>query len=333
MRVMLDGLHSVTKKLAGGRRKVYHYAWRGGPRILADPNTPAFVLEFQQHVQDRDAPSIGTVSRLIHDYESSGDFERLGKYQKRDHRAMFKWIRLAFGDMPIEALQDRGCRRDFKDWRDTIKSNRQADRAWATLKRVFSVAKDNGVIDWNPCEGGGKRYKDDRKEFLWTDAQIAQFRLSAPGHLVLPVVIALHTGQRQGDILALKWSNYDGTRIRLTQSKTKRKVSILVTPELKALLDKMDRKSVFICTNSKGLPWKSGFQASFGKARRRASVIGVTFHDLRGTFITRRRNEGSSIEDIAEVAGVSLIVAERHYLAADEGRADGVILRMNKNSA
>jgi integrase len=36
----------------------------------------------------------------------------------------------------------------------------------------------------------------------------------------LPLLLALWTGQRQGDLLRLPWSAYDGEHIRLRQSKT-----------------------------------------------------------------------------------------------------------------
>jgi integrase len=36
----------------------------------------------------------------------------------------------------------------------------------------------------------------------------------------LPLLLALWTGQRQGELLKLPWSAYDGAYIRLRQSKT-----------------------------------------------------------------------------------------------------------------
>jgi integrase len=50
----------------------------------------------------------------------------------------------------------------------------------------------------------------------------------APTHLRLPLMLALWTGQRQGDLLRLPWSSYDGKTIRLRQSKTGRGVVIPV---------------------------------------------------------------------------------------------------------
>lgn len=45
----------------------------------------------------------------------------------------------------------------------------------------------------------------------------------ASEELKLALVLALWTGQRQGDLLRLPWSLYDGTHIRLRQSKTGRR--------------------------------------------------------------------------------------------------------------
>jgi hypothetical protein len=67
-------------------------------------------------------------------------------------------------------------------------------------------------------------------------------------------MMALWTGQRQGDLLELLWSAYDGTTIRLTRSKTGNAVSIKVGFPLKALLDRTTRRSTMILTNQKGVP-------------------------------------------------------------------------------
>ncbi|MBC8717723.1 hypothetical protein [Ochrobactrum sp. Marseille-Q0166] len=48
MYVQLKGLHTVKKKMPGGTVKEYYYAWRGGPRLTADPikDRIAFIAEF-----------------------------------------------------------------------------------------------------------------------------------------------------------------------------------------------------------------------------------------------------------------------------------------------
>ena len=107
-------------------------------------------------------------------------------------------------------------------WRDklALKSRRQADYAWTVLARVLSWSKDRGYISINPCERGGRIYRGSRADKIWTDDDEAQFLKSAPAHLHLPLLLALWTGQRQGDLLRLSWSSYDGTHVWLKQTKT-----------------------------------------------------------------------------------------------------------------
>lgn len=73
----------------------------------------------------------------------------------------------------------------------------------------------------------------------------------------------------------------------------------------------------------------SGFKKSWGTAVRQAGISGVTFHDLRGTFITLASRAGVAIKDIAEASGHDEKECERvirqHYLASG---ADEVILKL-----
>ena len=71
----------------------------------------------------------------------------------------------------------------------------------------------------NPCARGGRLYRGSRVDKIWTADDEAAFLKSAPAHFHLPLLLALWTGQRQGDLLRLPWSAYDGTHIRLRQSK------------------------------------------------------------------------------------------------------------------
>ena len=120
--------------------------------------------------------------------------------------------------MPIDALQNPKARGLFKEWRDSMTHKpRTADYAWTVLARVLSVAKDRGKIATNVCERGGRLYKADRAEIIWLEEHIKSFCSVASPELGLGLLLALWTGQRQGDILRLTWSQYDGTHIRLNK--------------------------------------------------------------------------------------------------------------------
>lgn len=146
-------------------------------------------------------------------------------------------------------------------------------------------------------------------------------------------LLALHTGQRQGDLLRLPWSAYDGERIRLKQSKTGARVSIPVTETLRAVLDTAPRRSPLVLTNTRGVPWTAaGFSASWRKLRARAGIEGLTFNDLRGTAVTRLARAGCDHAEIAAITGHSMgdvgRVLDHHYISRNALLADEAIARL-----
>jgi hypothetical protein len=69
----------------------------------------------------------------------------------------------------------------------------------------------------------------------------------------LALILALWTGQRQGDLLRLPWSAYESPNIRLRQSKGRRRVAMPAGAPLRALLDTAVRRGPLILTNTRGL--------------------------------------------------------------------------------
>lgn len=157
---------------------------------------------------------------------------------QRDYIKLIKLIEREFADFPLSAMSDRRTRGIFMEWRDerAKASRRQADYGWQVLARILSWAHGRGLVATNPCEKGGRLYRGSRAENVWTEADEAAFMTSAPAHLHLPLILALWTGQRQGDLLRLSWQQYDGEVIRLKQSKTGTRVVIPVGAPLKAAL-------------------------------------------------------------------------------------------------
>jgi integrase len=159
----------------------------------------------------------------------------------------------------------------------------------------------------------------------------------APAHLHLPLLLALWTGQRQGDLLRLPWSAYDGTHIRFRQSKGGKRVVIRVGAPLKAALDATPKRSTIILTNSEGKPWTpDGFRASWSKACKRAGIVGVTFHDLRGTAVTRLALAECTEAEIATITGHSLrsvrAILDTHYLARDPALGESAIRKLERGT-
>ncbi|WP_084245939.1 tyrosine-type recombinase/integrase [Rhodoplanes sp. Z2-YC6860] len=321
-------------KLATGATRIYYYAWRGGPRITALPGTPDFVRQYQEAHADLRAPAAGTFMTLIAAFKGSADYLKLASSTVRAYAAYIKLIEEEFGDLPLAALKDPRVRGEFKAWRDRFANTpRKADYAWSTLSRILSFSKDRGLISSNPCEGGGRLYAANRTDKIWQDTDVAALLGVAPPELALAMMLALWTGQRQGDLLRLPWSAYDGKHIRLTQSKTGRRIVVPAGQPLRTLLDRTERRGPLVLTTTRGRPWTSdGFRTSWGKACDRAGIRGLTFHDIRGSAVVRLALADATVPQIATFTGHSLrdveAILDAHYLGRDVQLAEIAVMKL-----
>jgi len=327
MHMRLKGIHSAVMRLADGTTRTYHYAWRGGPRLTGEPGSPEFVASYNKAIARKAALPVGVLLAILTKYQNSDAFRQLTERTRKDYAIQIKIIERAFGDLPVAALPDRRTCGIFMEWRDKLaeKSRRQADYAWAVLALILSWAFDRGLVTHNPCERGGLLYRASRVDKIWSDADEAAFLAKAPNQLRLPLMLALWTGQRQGDLLRLPWSGYDGEFIRLRQVGSPLKLALNEAAQA--------RRSPVILLNSRGMPWTSdGFRTSWGKACAAAGIVGLTFHDLRGTAVTRLAVAGCTEPEIVTITGHTLkdvrSILDANYLHRDPALAERAIRKL-----
>jgi integrase len=343
MRVRLKGINSRHKVLADGTVKTYYWAWKGGPPLRGEPGTPEFIASYNEAAARKVVPVQGTLQSLISYFQTTTEFTKdISDRTRSDYIKQITLIERKFGDFPLAALSDPRTRGIFKEWRDqlAIKSVRQADYAWVVLARIFSVGVDRGKIKDNPCAKGGRLYQSSRVDNIWKIEDETNFLAKAPVHLHLPLLLGLWTGQREGDLLRLPWSAYDGKVIRLRPRKTITKkrprgitVTIPVGAPLKQALDSAPKISPLILTSTEKRPWTAnGFLSSWRKACAKAGIVGLTFNDLRGTAVTRLALVECSEAEIATITGHSLrdvrSILDQHYLHRDPGLAESAIRKL-----
>ncbi len=307
VRLHLKGINTARKRLADGSIKNYYYHRGTGKRIQGQPGTPEFVASYAEAAKPEKTDT-GTFSALITGYVTSPEFGKLAEKTRKDYRRYLDALRDEFGSLPIDALSDRRIRQDFFDWRDQFASTpRTADYAWSILRRVLSWAYDRGKIDINHAIKPGRLYDSDRSDLIWLPEHVAAFCKVASDELKLALVLAIFTGQRQGDLLKMTWGQYDGAWINHRQSKGKKRVSVPIHRDLKKVLDHVPRRSTLILTTPTGLPWKSDwFRNRWREASVAAGIKDLHFHDLRGTAVTMLAEAGCSNAEIAAITGHSM---------------------------
>jgi integrase len=336
VQVRLKGIKIVRRRRVDGSEVVYRYHRATGVLLRGEPGTLQF-LDSYAAAQRTVTVRVGrTLAALIRRFEDSTTFDDLAESTKAEYRRKFKIIDREWGTCPIAALEDREFRKDVLEWRDKIalRGRREADNLTSALARVLAFGVECAELGVNVLAHVERVYHSDRADKIWLPEHIDAFLNVAPPELCTALMLALHTGQRQGDLLRLPWSAYDGERITLVQSKSKRHVAPKCTEALKSLLDSLLRRGPLILTTRTGRAWtKRYFAEQWQSASEAAGIVDLHFHDLRGTAVTMLFEAGCTVAEVAAVSGHSLAHAQRIldvYLARTKHLADAAILKFEQ---
>jgi integrase len=356
VRVDIKGWFTTYKMLKSGERREYHYHRATLRRLNGKPGSPEFIADYAaagKLIRDRLA---GTFNGLVRMYTLSIEFEeKLSASTQSEYRRLLTAAESEFGNLPLAALDDPRVRKDFLDWREKVaraSGEREADNRLSAISAMLTWAVDRGQANANYLRGFRRLYHADRSEIIWLPEHIASFMKVAPVEMQRALILALHTGQREGDLLRLPWSGYDGARISLRQGKARRGgrlgplVEIPCTAALRRMLDGMERVSPLMLTTKTGQSLKKRYFARlWGEAMGKAGLKSVLlpgsdqpvelhFHDLRGTAVTLLSEAGCTPQQIATITGHSLRTVHRileRYLARTRGLAEQAIFNFENS--
>jgi len=299
------GVWFQKKRLATGETVRYAYYGRGpGMVALGREGSPELFANLAEAMK-REPPG-ETVSKLIWEYRQSPEFMKLRHLTQRDYLRLLDRIQVQFGTVSLRAVSAKEFSGYVYKWRDSLAASpRRADYAVAVLKALLAWGKARGRIAENRALGIKAIYHSDRSDKTWTPEEEAAFLAVAPAPLKLAFILAVESGQSQGDLLRMTWAADQGEVLVSKRNKTGKPVAIPISPRLRAALDAAPKgRATTILTKADGLPWEpkgNGFRAAWQAVD--AKVAGRTFNDLRGTFISRRRAVGWSAEEVALCSG------------------------------
>jgi integrase len=176
----------------------------------------------------------------------------------------------------VEAYQTR--RRDAGAAAGTVNRER------AVLSHLFSKANAWELVKGNPVTGSDRQKEADERPRPLTPDEEARLFAVLPAHYKPFVTLALHTGLRLGELRHQAWRDIDlpGATLRVTRPKTGKAESIPLNATARAVLASLERTAPVIFPT---LPKK--LTDLFIRYAGKAKLIGVTFHCLRDTFISR----------------------------------------------
>lgn len=332
VRAKLPGINTIRKRLAGGTVKLYYYHRATKKRLPGIPGSSEFVRAFAEADRVTVERLKGTFASLIKDYTTNGAFKKRAASTQKEYRRMLTKAEVKFGTLPLSALEAPTVRQDFMAWRSDVaeeSGEREADNRLSVISAMLTWGRDNGKVFSNHVSGFKRLHSVDRSDMIWLPDHIDAFMAAAPIEMQRALILALHTGQRQGDLLRLTWNNYNDGFISLRQGKTGTKVEFPCTNALRRMLDGIERKNAVILTTKTDMAWKPRyFKAQWEVYTIKAEIKGLHFHDLRGTAVTMLAEAGCTTPQIASITGHSLKTVSQildKYLARTRALASGAV--------
>jgi integrase len=210
---------------------------------------------------------------------------------------------------------DRLTARQFAEWRD-VRLTRMKPASVCRYLGIMQHALDIAMRDWelplpsNPVRDVRRPVVRNRRERRIT-AQERMALLNAAAnyqnaHMKPLVALALETGMRRGELLAIRWADFDPQLcvVRLRTSKNGHARTVPLSPGAVQTLETLRSASGATDMNACIFPLKANaVLLAWGRIVRRACIVDLHFHDCRHEAISSFFERGFSLPEVALISG------------------------------
>lgn len=236
------------------------------------------------------------VRDVVTEYMKSRRFNDLSSSSKDQYFQCLMKVEAAMGDMDITDVK----RRDVLKMHDSLSDRPSTANATIRISSIFfNFAIDMEYIHANPATRISPLKTGTLKR--WDVEQI--MKVIALGHRRISTAVALayYTGQREADVLKMRWTDIKDNCLHVTQSKTGQVLEIMIAKELHDVLNSIGRDGDYIVSGSKPLSGPA-FRNQFTRVIRSLG-IDLPFHGIRKTVGCILAEKGSSVNEIAAMLG------------------------------
>lgn len=232
-----------------------------------------------------------TVNDILDRYQRDC-LDELAPRTRKDYLRHIPVLRKWFGERIANGLKPK----DFAEFLNLKRGYQQRKRQLAVLSSAFTNAVTVWFIMDRNVLRDVKRKAGTPRTRLVTDEEFASLHAIAPLRVQLMMDLAVITGQRQGDLLSLRWDQIKNGVLSIHQSKTGKRLGIKLGIKLKKVLGKCmklenDAKEYVIVSRTGTRYVSEGFRAVWQRTMDEwLKVPGrerFTFHDLRALCATK----------------------------------------------
>ena len=226
-------------------------------------------------------------------------------------------------------------------------SGRSQQHIFTTLNKTFNDAVKRDLIGFNPCTKSDKPKVGKRNPTVWTAEESRAFLEHVQNHRWFALfALAMFTGMRQGESLALFWSDIDWmkNRIRIARTLTDKDNKAVIGDTTKTdagirflnlppyVMDALDQHrgkmamdghptqgdNLVFCNYSGNIIHRSNLvRRTFKPLCGKAGVPVIVWHEMRHTTATLLLESGIPIHNVSELLGhASSVVTSMIYAHA-----------------
>jgi len=243
---------------------------------------------------------------------------------KGSHQYQLQMILDEFGAYMLTEI-DAKLIRGFADKRREKVKEATLHRDLAVLKAILNKAKNEDDLVTLPVFPKVKLPKG-RTRWL-TLAEEHRLLNAAPKRLKLLIAFALDTGGRRSELFKLDWRYVDlpNGRVTFIETKNGEDRSVRLTERALHILLAIGPKDSGPVFTYNGKPLKD-VKTAYDRARKKAGLEDVRFHDLRHTFASRLVQQGLPLYDVMHMTGhKSLTMVQRYSHLAPEFQERAIV--------
>lgn len=228
---------------------------------------------------------------------------------------------------PLDAIKPVNVRQ-YMTWRTKGGAAIRANRDKSLLSAMWNFARDRGYTEKpNPCKGILGNEESGREVYIEQD-QFDAIWNAADATLQDAMDLAYLTGQRPADVCRMAVTDVRDGFLSVRQGKTGKRLRIEVSPDLRAVLDRIGARkaahkvySTRLVVNEWGRP--VGVHAvsnRFAEAREKAKVVGVEFRDIRAKAGTDKTESAGDIRQAQAQLGHKSVTTTEGYVRNRRGQ-------------
>lgn len=242
-------------------------------------------------------------------------FETRHKKDHRCDRGKLKWIGLFWNDRPISEI-DRDAIDELAQLKALTTKASTVNRYLALIRAILRRASREWL--WIDKPPHIRLMHEPLRRVRWLKPEQARCLLDElPEHQRHPMVFALSTGLRAGNVLGLRWDQVDLKR-RVCwffgdQTKNGEDISVSLNDNAMAVLyaRRNIHKEYVFCYQ--GRPIKRLTTRAWYKALERANIKDFRWHDLRHTWASWLVQKGVPLYALQEMGGWKTVGMVRKY--------------------